>query len=242
MYTNKMAFCLKANGKVLREHDDTVFVPFGTEYQISVKNLNTKRALVNIFVDGESATPSKMVVNPGQTIDLERFVKDLNQGNKFKFVERTAGIEAHRGIGMEDGLVRVSFAFAKNSGTVIRPLHSVLRGMPYTSVNSCPDSSSSQTWVTNGLSTSATSAASVSVSTLSTAGVTVPGSVSSQQFQSVSDFEVESDEHVMILRLVGENVTAPVTVKHRPRCVSCNHLNKALAKFCSECGTGLTII
>ena len=54
MYGNKLAAAIKVNGKVLREFKDTVYIPFGAEYTILVKNLETKRAIVNIFIDGEN--------------------------------------------------------------------------------------------------------------------------------------------------------------------------------------------
>jgi hypothetical protein len=52
MYSNKLVASIKSNGKILREFNDKVYVPFGTEYSILIKNLNTVRASVNIFVDG----------------------------------------------------------------------------------------------------------------------------------------------------------------------------------------------
>ena len=47
MYESKLAAAIKVNGKVLREFNkDTVYIPFGSEYSILLKNLNTKRAIV----------------------------------------------------------------------------------------------------------------------------------------------------------------------------------------------------
>ena len=53
MYNNQLVASLKANGKILREFKDTVYIPFGSEYSFLLKNLNTTRALVNVFIDGE---------------------------------------------------------------------------------------------------------------------------------------------------------------------------------------------
>ena len=52
MYQSKLVASLKANNKILREFKDTVYVPFASEYSILIKNLNTVRALVNVFIDG----------------------------------------------------------------------------------------------------------------------------------------------------------------------------------------------
>jgi hypothetical protein len=77
-------------------------------------------------------------------------------------------------------------------------------------------------------------------------GITVPGSKSEQKFTTVSNFLVEAEKHSIILKLLGETadnrpVVAPVTVKHKPRCVTCGTTNKATAHFCNKCGTALEI-
>lgn len=116
MYANKLVASLKANGKILREFKDTVYIPFGSEYSFLLKNLNTTRALVNVFIDGEDMTPGGLVLNAGQEVDLERSIKggNLFEGNRFKFIERTGAIEdGPRGVKLEDGLVRVEFQFEK---------------------------------------------------------------------------------------------------------------------------------
>jgi len=115
MYNQKLVASLKANGKVLREFKDTVYIPFGSEYSFLIKNLNTTRALVNIFIDGDDVIEGGLVLNAGQEVDLERYVKNgnLKAGNKFKFIERTSDVEEHRGVKLEDGLVRIEFQFEK---------------------------------------------------------------------------------------------------------------------------------
>ena len=116
MYESKLVASLKANGKILREFKDTVYIPFGSEYSFLLKNLNTTRALVNVFIDGEDMTPGGLVLNAGQEIDLERSIKggNLTEGNRFKFIERTQAIEdGPRGVKLEDGLVRIEFQFEK---------------------------------------------------------------------------------------------------------------------------------
>ena len=116
MYQSKLVASLKANGKILREFKDTVYIPFGSEYSFLLKNLNTTRALVNVFIDGEDMTPGGLVLNAGQEVDLERSIKggNLKEGNRFKFIERTSAIEdGPRGVKLEDGLVRIEFQFEK---------------------------------------------------------------------------------------------------------------------------------
>lgn len=128
MYSDKLVVAVKHNGRVLREQGDTVFLPFGCEYSLHFKNLNSVRALVRVSVDGQDATKgTSLIVPPNGSVDLERFLEagQMDKGHKFKFIERTAKIEAGpRGVKAEDGLVRVEFEFermpAKIEDTVIR--------------------------------------------------------------------------------------------------------------------------
>lgn len=117
MYNNKLVASLKANGRILREHKDAVYIPFGSEYSFLIKNLNTTRALINIFVDGDDVVSGGLVIDAGQEIELERYVKNgnLKEGNRFRFIERTSAIEDHRGVKLEDGLIRIEFQFESAS-------------------------------------------------------------------------------------------------------------------------------
>jgi hypothetical protein len=114
MYQSKLVASLKANGKILREFKDTVYIPFGSEYSFLLKNLHTQRAVVNIFIDGDDVVEGGVVLEPGREVDLERYIKNgnLTEGNRFKFIERTAAIEnGPRGVKLEDGLIRIEFQY-----------------------------------------------------------------------------------------------------------------------------------
>jgi hypothetical protein len=132
MYNQKLVASLKANGKILREFKDTVYINFGQEYSILLKNLHTTRAVVNVYIDGDNAVPGGLVIDPGQSVDLERWIKNgnLTEGNHFRFIERTAKIEdGPRGIKVEDGLIRVEYQFE-----IARPaatLNNIVAGFPY---------------------------------------------------------------------------------------------------------------
>ena len=99
VFQDKIVTAIKVGGKVLRENGDTVTLPFGGEYSILVKNLNSVRTQVTISVDGTDAA-GKLVIGPNSSMELERFIRNGNlaTGNRFKFIERTAEVEAHRGI------------------------------------------------------------------------------------------------------------------------------------------------
>lgn len=254
MYHNKLIASLKSNGKILREFKDTVYIPFGSEYSFLLKNLNTKRALVNVFIDGEDMTPGGLVLNAGQEVDLERSIKNgnLSEGNRFKFIERTGSIEKHRGVKLEDGLVRIEYQFemyAINQPWVTNHIYdkSILRnttadwirptGFTYSSTNISAD----RGWVT-----ASGADMNVSAQSMNDVGITVPGSHSSQKFTTTTMGVLEAEKHSIVLKLLGETpdnkpVLQPVNVKMKPKCTTCGKQNKATAKFCTECGTSLEI-
>jgi hypothetical protein len=112
MFLNNFAAAIFVNNTSLREIDGKVYIPYGTEYAIRLKNLSTNRALVNITIDGESVTGDGLVVTG--TTDLERYItSNLSKGNKFKFIERTEKIEDHRGIRVDDGIIFIKYEFEK---------------------------------------------------------------------------------------------------------------------------------
>jgi hypothetical protein len=273
MYSDKLVVALKSQNKILREFKDTVYCPFGSEYSIFIKNLNTVRCLVSVYIDGTDISEgTSFIIKPNDSIDLERFVKNGNMesGNKFKFIERTSNIENHRGITAEDGLIRVEFKFEKTYGGY-NPLDTTRdyyfssgRG---TKVDSLPRgiggavAGSGEGYYSNNINSIGSvamdyikanpdivaQAQSINTSCqVNDVGITAPGSVSDQKFTKGNYFPTESISHVIVLKIVGELnqqlIKEPVTVKNKPTCESCGKVNKATAKFCSECGTSLTII
>lgn len=271
MYNAKFAAAIKVNGKVLREFKDQVYVPFASEYSILLKNLNTKRAIVNVYIDGENQTPNGLVIDAGREATLERSIKNnnLNEGNKFKFIERTGAVEQHRGIKLEDGIVRVEFEFEReqpqwysnnNSNQVKGPwvnpgynTWNIQDTGPYYGVT-CNSTTNS---VLRGSSATSATLNNISIgtaqSTVSTqnvsyndAGITVAGSKSDQKFQTVFGVYGDGTKHSIVLKLLGETpdnkpVVKEVTVKTKPKCTTCGRQNKHTAKFCTECGTSLEI-
>jgi len=249
MYGNKLAAAIKVNGRVLKEFKDTVYVKFGSEYSVYMKNLNTTRALVNVFIDGTNITPGGLIVNAGQEVDLQRSIANgnLSEGNSLKFIERTGNVEKHRGVKLEDGLIRIEYQFEmpvvyatsaiykQDDYKTIRPMTGTLRSHDFvydTAMSvTAQAASSNELW---------------NVASYNETGITVPGSKSEQKFQTITVGALEPVKHTIILKILGETpdnkpVREPVTVKTKQKCITCNHTNKISAKFCSECGTALTI-
>jgi zinc-ribbon domain len=332
MYSNKLAVAIKTNGQVLREYGDKVYVKFNSEYSILIKNLHSTRAVVNVFIDGVNQTPSGLVIDAGRECDFERSLLNgsLTAGNKFKFIERTAGIEQHRGVQLEDGLVKIEYQFESavqyrtttntflvhdhyhnglKVGTSSHPLN-VNQGWlsaSGSSVNAYNASTgvSNASYgggvsgaafggasggsgafggsathgvynvggiarsadVSNGQFTGAVASAAVNqylkdnnikvssgevhegcatMDLYNDTGITVSGSKSTQKFATTTMGTMDPDKFSMVIKLLGETpdnkpVLKPVTVKSKPKCVTCGTQNKATAHFCTKCGTALEI-
>ncbi len=114
MHKSNFVTAIKVGGKVLREFDNSVYIPFGSEYTILLKNLSSVRARVSVSIDGDDALGDYCLIIDGKDeIELKRFVKNgnLQKGNAFKFIEKTAKIEKHRGNRANDGLITVTYEF-----------------------------------------------------------------------------------------------------------------------------------
>lgn len=290
MYNQKLVASLKANGKILREFKDTVYCPFGAEYSILIKNLNTVRALVNVYIDGENQTPGGLVLNAHQEVDLQRSIKNgnLTEGNCFKFIERTGAVENHRGVKLEDGIVRIEYQFeiprpvinisdtswmndthkfrytgssggmtnavgtaGSTSGTM--NINGMLRTADYSkgaTLRAMASGATDEYCATNNIVAQASvhdgMATMDSYVPKNDAGITVPGSKSTQKFQTAYIGALDPQTHSIVLKILGETpdnepVRKPITTKHKPKCITCGKQNKANSKFCSECGTALEI-
>ncbi len=282
MYQNKFVAAIKVNGQVLREtQNGSVAIPFGAEYSLFLKNLNSVRVKVRVSLDGTDATDGTwLVLAPNTSMDLERFIKAGNfaSGNRFKFIERTAEVEAHRGAKGDDGIVRVEYLTER-----IRPVVNVPDyhyypvptpypvpswprprrwndyGPRFSSAQRCslgPSGSRMRAGASvnvNSASASYYSASDFGEATMDSAvvpcsadiGITVAGSISSQQFHVAQDFETTGQSDVIVLHLRGKVgasvVTAPVTVKTKLVCETCGRSSKSDTSFCPGCGTSLQV-
>lgn len=247
VYNQKFVVIVKSGNKVLREKGDTVYIPFGEEYSIVLKNLNSVKAVAKITVDGEDTLDGNGIIVPANsTVELEGFMKGKKVTNKFKFIEKTDQIAAYRGNKIGDGLVRVSFKFEVPLPIVTYPStmwytdnrgFSSGRDIDYGSF--CTGDHNS--FRLNSMASSFGQCYSKSMRNED--GITVKGSLSNQSFTQGVVGILEAEEHVIVLQLKGsiknKIVQKAVSVKTKLICEICGKSNKSSSKFCSNCGAYL---
>ena len=117
-FANSYVASILVNDKPQREFNSNgkrmVKMPFNSEYKIRLKNQTSLKTLVNITIDGAQVVygdEHQIVLNPKQSLDLERFIIELDKGNKFKFVKQgLLGKEGHFDPTTNDlGKIRVEF-------------------------------------------------------------------------------------------------------------------------------------
>lgn len=115
MYKERFVAVVKCNGSILREIDGAVILPFGSEYTLLLKNLESRKASVKVNIDGQDIIyNSSLIIDPNRETELKGFLKEgLVAKNGFKFIQKTKEIIEHRGDKLDDGLIRVEFVFEK---------------------------------------------------------------------------------------------------------------------------------
>ncbi|MNC08168.1 hypothetical protein D3C81_610090 [compost metagenome] len=267
MYKDKFVVVVKSQeGKILRESGDVVHIPFGDEYSLQFKNLNSRRAVISVEIDGQDVLDGhQLIINANQNLNLERFIDSLDSGNKFKFIQKTKEIQEFRGDKIDDGFIRVTFQYEKPAenpvwlGVTKRSYDYTGTGNPhwYNSSNSVfnttVETQSLSKGLTRGVSDSSTSHAVMdgfgfdsidSFVPLEDEGITVKGSKSNQSFRKGSVGQLETEKHVLILRLkgftnAGNEVKEPLTVNTKLQCSSCGKIHDSNNQFCGRCGTAL---
>ena len=124
-YKDHFVVEVKYDGKILRVKDGAVYLPFGSEYTLLLKNLNSKKASVKVHIDGQDVLDySSLIIGGNGQAELEGFLSGTTARNKFKFIHKTKEIQEHRGDKADDGIIRVEFAFEKpKPKTIIHDHH-----------------------------------------------------------------------------------------------------------------------
>lgn len=245
VFSNNFVASVKWNGKICREHVEkgsgNVYIPFGSEYSILLKNLNTKRALVNVEIDGRSAI-SGLIIDANKSVDLERFFEDdMNSGHRFKFIEKTDDIKEYRGDKIEDGIIRIEYQFEKEYPKLYRNM--VYTYTPYNFGNEIIGNSLLSSNITYTSDVTLDSVCDVR-SFNNTDGITVEGTQSQQSFEYGYFGVPEDTKHCINIQLLGtfpkkEKVNAPLLVSKKIQCNYCGKKYKSSEKFCGNCGSAL---
>ena len=269
MYQENFVVAVKVNGKVLREQGDVIKMPFGTEYNILLKNLSSQKALAHVEIDGEDVLDGNgLIIKPDSSLELEGFMKGSTAEKRFKFIERTEKIEEHRGIRPEDGLIRVEYQFEQKppqityTYTYPRTCHYWYRypwdywcyyddnSGEFEISNNYSDGDFTLTGAnSSGMSKGCSSGEincfnSVSQTPVNDAGITVHGDNIKQDFYAGYIGTLENVSHVIVLKLSGykkdsQAIEKPVFVREKLVCPTCGTKNSSKNRFCSECGTNL---
>lgn len=236
MYKENFVAVIRCNGDILRERNDIVYLPFGSQYSILLKNMSGRKALVNVEVDGEDVLGgSGLIMNANSSEEIKGFMRNMHKTNRFKFINKTKEIQQYRGDRVDDGIVRVSYRFTK---PVALPIYDYIPPTVYRSIRE-----RSSSYTPSNLIGSCSSFK--CCAPLADEGITVKGTEVAQDYVYGDIGTLESTSHTIIIRLKGriykknKAVKKPLTVRNKIQCVTCGRKNKSSNKFCYNCGTCL---
>jgi hypothetical protein len=264
VYRDQFIVAIRCNGQILREDIDTVNLPFGSNYEILLKNISTRKSQVQISIDGTDVLDGqKLVVFPNSSSELTGFLTNFNVTNKFKFIQKTNEISEFRGDHIDDGFIRIEYAFEKEivTHTVLyethvhhSPIHYI--GSTFTSCNGLNNIGSTLTrssytlkgndmvaMASCSLGSDSTLQNSCNYSSVIDQGITVKGEETLQRFNPTTIGTLESPK-VIIIRLKGINdkgrvIEKPIVAHKKIQCEICGKMNESQFKCCSNCGTSL---
>ena len=255
MFKNNFIAVVKNNGKILREIDGSVKLPFGSEYSILLKNKDSRKAVVSVSIDGESVTENRIIVDGSSDAELFGFLEGNRVRNKFKFIQKTDEIVRHRGDKADDGIVTVEYWFEERVETV-RQKFETTWGKPYTykwyDANPYIPRDYTISYGTGGVSsginncTATYTCSSLALNNVSQdEGITVKGSEVNQDFIYGSTNRLEDQSSVINIILKGHHeygidpIRVPLTTSQKIQCPTCGRMAKSSVKYCSNCGTYL---
>jgi hypothetical protein len=262
MYFNSFVVYVYKDGDILRDIDGKIEIPFGSEYSLILKNLNSRIAVARISIDGTDILDgNEVVIQPYDMLKLDGFLKGNIAQNKFKFIEKTKKIEEYRGNKIEDGLIRVEFRFQKeknpfsyfvsyNSNLIPKSLDNNSgwsnwkAEVTYTSNVDSSDKLIRTASMFDNNKESVYSVGSAAANSFQNKdGITVKGEHINQQFYETYVGNLEETSSVIILQLTGYRNEIPVkkafTVSDSLICPTCGTKNKYNSHYCGECGTFL---
>ncbi len=269
MYKEGFIGVVKVDGKIMRELNGVIQLPFGSEYAILLKNKESRKAVVTVEIDGKDAlSGQKLVINSNQEMELEGFLDGMLVRNRFKFIQKTKEIQDFRGDRIDDGLIRIGVRYELPvvDKTIVHEnhiyhdyYHRWLYPSPWWHRNDvwygaggglgsgCGGGGGATAPLTTcNLGSNVTcNMTQVNNAPTQDEGITVKGSEVNQNFTSVYTKQLEEQEKVIIIVLkgcteTGVKIEQPVTVELIYQCSSCGKKHSYAARFCSNCGTYLS--
>jgi hypothetical protein len=259
VFGNNFVVAIKVNGKFIREDKEFVSLPFSTEFSIYLKNMNTRDALVKVEIDSADVLDgNSIILRANSFVELSGFMKGNSVTNKFKFIKMTEEISNFRGTKPEDGLIRVSYKFTKPVAEkyiykeIVYPYiyypYWHYDNQPYriygaiTTTANTNDGYTTYTCV-NAQDNKIGFVSTVNCNFSEIDGFTVKGQKTQQVFQSSYIGELEDNEYMIILKLIGEKnnkvVEKIVTTQDKKLCSTCGLKNDGDSSYCKRCGTYL---
>ena len=87
MYKSGYVVSVRQGSQTIKEDQSgKVELPFNEEYEVRLRNKNGKDCIAFVYIDGKVVVKDGLIVRAHSFIDLERYVENLDKGNRFKFV------------------------------------------------------------------------------------------------------------------------------------------------------------
>lgn len=243
VYSGGFVGCILVNGQVQAERaDGIVIIPEGTEYAIRLRNKNDRRAVGQIFIDGENVSGGGYVINQHNYVDIYRF-SDKDEAFRVVGLNSPEAVDAGKN-GPNDGtkgVIELRFRLEVERPRVqhvnttryrntpkIKPWggkrdgsDELLRGASY---------STQKEETTKGFLNFDGDRVSRSLSAPMKDAVTVGGSSTGQRF-SMTTLDLETN--VVVLKIVLKTGEPVVKLTY---CPNCGHKVGKQDKFCASCG------
>ncbi len=264
VYKNDFVAIISVNGKILREQNGSVELPFGSDYSIRLKNLESRKARIKVSIDGEDVlSGNSLLLAPNTDMTLEGFLDGDTVRKKFRFIQKTQEIVDHRGDRMDDGIVRIEYCFEQRKPEYApmynpRWSYSYPKHPPFPTITwgsgITADDSYKPDISAGGPPKEFIADCSYSGGEQNTSGmlrsipqvdegITVRGAEASQHFSN-GHIGLTDAPHVITIKLRGVKgsgavVEQPVGTKDKVTCPACSRRWNARQHFCGNCGANL---
>ena len=251
MYRNNFVAVIKCEGKILRERDNgSVYLPFGSEYSILLKNKERRRAIVDVEVDGTNVlNNSRLIFAGNEEQEIVGFMRDLTTTNKFKFIQKTKEIQEYRGDKIDDGLVRISYQFENMFKTPLLVPYYKFVNLDFRPqvIQDSPANYLGSTYtgaIGGSIGSTTNNVTAYNTAPRSDEGITVKGLEVKQNYSYGNVGDLDCNIHTIVLHLKGisdskKSIVKPFTVKSKIACSTCGRKNRSSNKCCYNCGTFL---